>query len=237
MKVKQHFENIKGLFERCGNSIDILLENKSRLVQYQEINETLSEELESEGCSKLSKDKAILANIQLDIIKRIESLFDISTPLTEDNNHPHDDDHDITNSDNNNNNPPTTSITTSSPLSSSSSTANITTIIKNTPHHHNRDVEISKVDFPKIIKSIFQTSGKNDDDDDGGGGGGGDNDDAMDLDKEHTSSYDMPTMADYHHEVYPSPRSSQSSSSSSASASSSSISCRSEASIPSSQDN
>lgn len=73
--MQKHFKNVKLLMDRIAKCLSDLAFQKRALMQYQEINASLSEELQYEGCTQLANDKSKLSKLEELLLKRLDSLF------------------------------------------------------------------------------------------------------------------------------------------------------------------
>jgi len=61
--------------ENISQCLNELAFHKRSLMQYQEMNTSLSEELEEEGCIQLAKGKALLSQLERNILQQLDSIF------------------------------------------------------------------------------------------------------------------------------------------------------------------
>lgn len=61
--------------ENISQCLNELAFHKRSLMQYQEMNTSLSEELKEEGCTQLAKGKALLSKLEGNILRQLDSIF------------------------------------------------------------------------------------------------------------------------------------------------------------------
>ena len=79
--IDKHFENVNLLTDKCSNCLIELANQRRSLMQYQEMNESLSEELYFEGCNQLGDDKWTLSKLEGLLLKRMNCLLDGGPPF------------------------------------------------------------------------------------------------------------------------------------------------------------